>query len=55
LDGVNVAVILEFPTSTTVKVLPEILMTVGVSDVYEKVPVIDSFTVGAVAVKAASP
>jgi hypothetical protein len=53
--GVKVAVITEEPAPATVRVEPEILITDGVPDEYEKVPGTEAVTVGAVTVKAESP
>ena len=53
--GVKVAVITEEPAPTTVRVVPETLMTDVVADEYENEPGIEPVTVGAVTVKAESP
>ena len=55
LVGVNVAVITEVPAPTTVRVVPETVMTDVVPDEYVKVPGTEPVTVGAVTVKAESP
>jgi hypothetical protein len=53
--GVKVAVITELPAPTTVRVVPETLMTDVVADEYMNVPPKEPVTVGAVTVKAESP
>ena len=53
--GVNVAVITEEPAPTTVRVVPETLMTDVLPDEYEKVPGTEPVTVGSVTVNAESP
>jgi hypothetical protein len=53
--GVKVAVIIEEPAPTTVRVVPETLMTDVVADEYENEPATDPVTVGAVTVNAESP
>ena len=53
--GVKVAVITEEPAPTTVRVVPETLITDGVPDEYANVPPREPVTVGAVTVKAESP
>jgi hypothetical protein len=53
--GVKVAVITELPAPTTVRVVPETLMTDVVADEYVKVPGTEPVTVGGVIVKVASP
>jgi hypothetical protein len=48
-------VITEVPAPTTVRVVPETLMTDVVADEYERVPGTDPVTVGAVTVNGESP
>ena len=55
LVGVKVAVITEEPPPTTVRDVPETLMTDVVADEYENEPATDPVTEGAVTVKAESP
>ena len=53
--GVKVAVITEEPAPTTVRVVPETLMTDGVPDEYVNVPGTEFASVGAVTVNAELP
>jgi hypothetical protein len=53
--GVKVAVIIEEPAPTTVKVEPEMVMTDVVPDEYVKVPGTEPVTVGTVTVNGESP